>query len=297
MSYRGSVGNEYFDYLTYKLDHGISTNLVSLVVSQLAVSQANLGKVCKILDVGCFNGSMLNRILQDVPQDIRPHVKCIGVDNDVIVLISGHRKFRNVGFVCGSPTYPLPLSYGFDVAILSNILHEVFSESYLQEKSHVSAINTTISAISNTSNLLVDRSYLVIQDGILPEDSERLVDIRFHDENSFHEFLRFCKEYFYQVPFTSLSNNKIRLSLHSLSLFLTKRRYLSTGYWSLEANQIYPIFSESDYRRILSSLGYDVISCNFSKVSESNRKFDFVYSEQQSLCPAKNVVIVARKKP
>lgn len=287
---KSNWNEDYFKYLTQKLDKNLSKNPVVSEVENLIKSIAPQEEIVKVLEIGCFTGSLINRIYQNLDSELKGKVKTIGIDSDLEALKRGVKKYSEITFVYGQLCKNLPLFPQYDIVILSNILHEVYSGN--KNQSPKLKVNN---AIKESIKLLNDHGCLVILDGIKPENPQKRILLHTENPVSFNKFLNFSKEYkALRIKAKVLGENQIETVVESLSAFLTKSRYMEESYWEQESNQLYQYFTEKDFRKILTKLGMEIIRLEQIKFEKKEIENQFTLIKPKIDFPPKNALIVAK---
>jgi len=286
----------YFNYLTDRLDKGTSQNIVPSTVAELCKKHLLISDTCKVLDIGCFNGSMLNRALMTLSNELRASIKCVGFDIDNIALTIGSRQHPHINFVCGAIEYPLPFQSTFNITILSNILHEIFSNKKRQLVSDTDAKNYVVQSVKYACQTLSKFGTLVILEGVLPPEPDKKIVVEFQNEATFNDFRSLISDFVFPITYLPLDKQIIELSARHLAIFLAKARYLHEEYCSLEATQVYQFFTENDFCEALNSAGMIIEESKVipQPIESWNSKLK-ILTEGYNY-PPKNIMIVARKK-
>lgn len=287
---KSNWNEDYFKYLTQKLDNNLSKNPVVNEVENLIKLTASYQETVKVLEIGCFTGSLINRIYQNLDSKLKGKVKITGIDSDLEALKRGAKKYSEITFVYGQLGENLPIFPQYDIIILSNILHEIYSENKNQ-----SPKLKVENAIKESVKLLNDCGYVVILDGIKPENPQKKIILQAKNKLCLNRFLGFAKEYkALRIKAKVLGGNQIETVVESLSVFLTKSRYMRESYWEQESNQLYQYFTENDLRKILTELGMEIIKLEQIKFDKKEIENQFSLVKPKIDFPPKNALIVAR---
>ena len=279
----------YFDYLTKRLDSGESKNIAVLETIKVLKKKLVQQNIVKILDIGCFSGAMLNRILNSLSKDERSRVKAVGLDLDREVVSRGADKYQDIVFVYGHIEKTLPLIGQFDIILLSNILHEIAPSSKLSERK-----KRIREVFRDITNLLAKNGNVIILDGCKPTFN-KTITISFSDDRDKSLYVEFSKKYQALKIKCVEVGNKIETDQISLTAFLTKSRYMKEDYWENESLQLYQYFSEKEF--------IDMFEKNNLKLKTSAPQY-FSQDQLDSLfksikpkikTPAKNILLIAEK--
>lgn len=290
------MDKNYCTYLTRRLDKGISKNPVVKEVEKLIQKTLRKKSIIHIADIGCFSGSLINRIYKNLPTKFRKQVRLTGVDNNKESLVKGKENYQEITFVIGDLLRGIPLIEQYDIVILSNVLHEIYSEKIQKKSSPLIAANTLKSAVQRAVGLLNRDGYLVILEGIKPSFLSSVIVIEFTTSLGLEKFFKFAKEYnAAPIKIEKLPDKKIKTNLGSLAAFLTKVRYLNESYWKQESLELYQFFTAEDFKRILRDEKMKIVKFELQKFSKAEIRKQIKSIKPDVQIPAKNALIVAKK--
>lgn len=281
----------YYDYLTEKLDKGAKNIVVDIttrtIVDRLKTTDGNI----RVADLGCFTGSILNRVYTNLPDKFKRRTSLFGLDNDKKILKLAAKQRPHIKFIESDLSKHVLASGPFDIIIVSNVLHEIYSTK-LPNK--INARQSVLETLTRMAKILSPKGYLVLLDGVLPENSRKLVKVKFIDQEFLKEFRTFAKSnYISPIKYKTLDNYVIQTNTQNLATFLTKSRYLKEKYWNNEAKQIYQYFTVDEFRKILLSLGIEIETAIPQPVTQIESKIKILTTNVK--IPPKNVLIKARK--
>lgn len=278
------------------MDKGISKNPVVKEVEKRIKKVLKRKSIIHITDIGCFSGSVINRIYEDLPIKLKNRVRLTGIDNNRESLNKGKKNYPSITFVVGDLKNKIPLIEQYHVAILSNVLHEVYSEKFRECLNALDGTRAVKSAIRNAINLLDKDGYLIILGGIKPPFSSKNITVEFASDLVSEKFFDFAKRYqALPVKAKRLSSKKIKTNLGSLAAFMTKARYLNESYWEQESSELYQYFTAKDFEKILAAEGMKIIKFELQNFSKMEIKKQIESIKPNIKVPAKNVLIVAQK--
>lgn len=290
------MNKDYYTYLTQHLDKGTSQNPVVKEAEKRIKEIAKRKPIIHIADVGCFSGSVISRIYENLPIKLRNRVRLTGIDNNREFLNKGKKNYPAITFVVGNLKNKIPLIEQYDIAILSNVLHEIYAEKFRENLNALNGTKAVKSAIRNAMDLLNKDGYLVILDGIKPPLSSKSITVEFTNDLIFKKYFDFAKRYkALPIKAERLSGKKIKTTIGSLAAFMTKARYLNESYWEQESSELYQYFTAKDFEKILTVKRIKIVKFelqNFSKM-EIKKRIESVKPSVE--VPAKNVLIVAQK--
>ena len=290
------MDKNYYTYLTQRLDKGISKNPVIKEAEKRIREILKRKSVVHLADIGCFSGSVINRIYENLPIKLKDRVKLVGVDNYRETLAKGKKNYPAITFVVGDLSKKIPLIGQYEVVILSNVLHEVYSEKIQKNQSLLSGKKALGLAIHNATSILDKNGYLIILDGIKSSFSSRSITIEFASRLILEEFLDFAKRYkALPIKVENLSDEIIRTDLASLAAFLTKARYLDESYWQRESLERYQYFTARDFEKMLANEKMKIVKFELQNFSREEIRRQIKSVKPSITVPAKNVLIVAKK--
>lgn len=290
------MNKDYFAYLTQRLDKGKSKNPVVKEAEKRIKEILERKSTIHIADIGCFSGSVINRIYENLPIKLRNRVRLIGVDGNRETLAKGGESYPAITFAVGDLLSEIPLIEQYDIVILSNVLHEVYSRENQETQNALDGRKAVKFAIRNAIRLLNKDGYLVILDGIKPPLSSKNIVVKFASGLVLEKYLDFAKRYkALSIKAKRLSDKKIKTNLSSLAAFVTKAWYLNESYWKQESLELYQYFTAKDFEKVLMAERVEIVKFelqNFSKM-EIEKQIESITPNVE--VPAKNVLIVAKR--
>lgn len=282
----------YYRYLTERMDRGQSKNIVIPTAVDLILKHLETKDTVCILDVGCFNGAMLNQIRLNTPIELRDRVKYTGAEIERSLIEDGKVKYPELNFEKVNLDQPLPDIPPQDVVILSNVIHEVIPN----EARGLEVDDIVQATIKKVSDLIVTGGDLLILDGLRPDNDDQLVEVKFAQNDQYGLFQLFAQRYTaFDVQTSDLGVNTIRTRVKDLAAFMTKARYLFEGYWDIESHQLYQYFNREQFVRALETSGLTINLFEPQGFTEEHLKNIFEHTKPHIEYPAKNVLIVANK--
>lgn len=290
---KSEQGSSYYVYLTERMDRGESKNIVIPTVVDLIVQHLESKSDIKVLDVGCFNGAMLNRIRLLTPEDIRLRVRYIGAEIDEDLISDGSGRYSDIDFKqidLGGSVSHLGLH---DIVIVSNVLHEVIPG----QSEDCSEIGHAVgSAMQKIATLVKQGGNLVILDGLKPGSDSEQITINYKSRELYQLYQLFAEQYVaFKVQVEYLGENQIKTRIKDLAAFLTKARYLYEAYWPIESSQLYQFFTREQFYKVADESGFSVERFEPQVFPQEHIDEMFVSVNPQIEYPAKNVLIVARR--
>lgn len=279
----------YFEYLTKRLDSGESNNIAVTKTIEVLKEKLKKQDKVKILDIGCFSGAMLNRILNGLSQDERTRVNAVGYDFDREVMQRGANKYSDIVYIYGQAEEVFPFVEQFDIILLSNILHEVAPTKNIEIRR-----KKIKDVFANIVKIMTKDGNIIILDGCRPEKNNKVI-INFTDEKDKKLFAEFSKKYkALKIKYSEL-DDEITTDEVSLTVFLTKARYMDKEYWESESKQLYQYFSENDFLKMFRENNLKVVNSEPQNFSEDQMNGLFKSIKPKIRTPSKNILLIAKK--
>jgi SAM-dependent methyltransferase len=207
-----------------------------------------------LLELGCGEGQIIGTLLKAHPKDCSVRAS-VGVDQKGQALEKCRKDFPGLQLIQGDFTDHRMLSKlgQFEIVILVNALHEVFSAGYSQELGEVdvpAAKQRVQQAFAGAAGRLAPGGYLALFDGLEPPgDAEEQVRIRFRHPQARNHFLVFAREYHpFRISFREVGDGYcVELSRRDFTRYITKSIFLGKQLWQQERLESYQYFNESEF--------------------------------------------------
>jgi len=154
----------------------------------------------RLLELGCGEGQIIGTLLEAHAQ-LCSCERSVGVDYDARSVAQCRKDFPGFGCIEGDITdRDLLASLGkFDIVLLVNALHEVFSDSYSTELGEIDVAagkQRVKQAVGSAAGCLEPGGWLVLFDGLEPAgDPQQNLRIRFRDLDVRQDFEKFVEQY------------------------------------------------------------------------------------------------------
>lgn len=291
------MDKNYYNYLVNKLDRGLSGNPAIEETGKIIKKIGKNGGIVSILDIGCFSGSLINRLYNNLPKDLKNRLRLVGLDTYNDALKRGVKNYPQITFIKGNLLEDLPLVKQYDIIILSNVLHEIFSDTVKKTKNYTSTKRKIKKSLDQVIDILNKGGYLIILDGVKPPAATKKIVISFKTKAIFNKFIKFSQEYKAKsIEFQRLSHQSILTETASLAAFLTKSRYLDKTYWEKESEELYQYFTINEFKQLLQQEEIKIIKIKRNKFTKREIKEKIISIRPDIEIPAKNILIVAQKK-
>lgn len=245
---------------------------VSALIRRLAVQTS---QPIRLLELGCGEGQVIGTLL-DAHSQVCSLEDSLGVDYNARFLAQCKRDHPGLKFIEGDFTDPVLLAKlgKFDIVILVNALHEVFSDGYSPELGEIDIPAAKLrveQALVTASKQLEPGGWLVLFDGLEPAGNPRqLLRISFRDRQVRQEFDRFVNEYQpLRIKYNQVDSPLcVELSWRDFTRYITKSIFLGKKLWESERLQSYQYFTEGEYRSVFERQGLNISDLQTLTVNE-----------------------------
>jgi SAM-dependent methyltransferase len=219
----------------------------------------------RVLELGCGEGQIIGTLVEAHSQLCAVSTS-VGVDYNARSLAQCRRDYPGLRWIEGDFTDPdLLESLGtFDLVLLVNALHEVFSASFSNELGEVDvpiAKQRVIQALGRAAERLEPGGWLLLFDGLEPPGNPRQkIRIRFLNPQARDEFDIFAQQYHpFRISFREVDGPlSIELSQHDFVRYITKSIFLGKRLWETERLESYQYFTEAEFRAAFSQAGLKI---------------------------------------
>jgi hypothetical protein len=236
---------------------------IILAVSRLIRSLSeHSDQQVRLLEMGCGEGQIIGALVEAHAQ-----VKSInashGVDYSRKSIEICRRLYPQIAFTeCDFTDRKRMAGLGqFEIVMLVNALHEVFSASYSPELGEVDvpeAKQRVEQALAVAVEHLLPGGYLALFDGLENSgDIEEWVRIRFRHWQARRRFDIFAREYRpFRISYRETGDPfVVELTYHNFTRYITKSIFLSKQLWQTEHLESYQYYNETEFREALARLG------------------------------------------
>lgn len=211
----------------------------------------------RILELGCGEGQILGALVE-AHQEMLHVQESVGVDYDPQALETARKAFPALTFLQGDFTDPQLLENmgKFDLILLVNALHHVFSDAYDEELGEVdtpTAKTAVQGAFRSIQKCLNPGGSILLFDGLEADgDLQRMLEIRFLHARAQEDFLQFAREYQpFRIRFQAGSaKNSILLSVRDFTRYVTKMIFLGKPLWQRERLESYQYFNRAELQQM-----------------------------------------------
>lgn len=256
----------------------------------------------RLFEPGCGEGQVIGTLL-DAHSSLCDLKSSIGLDYNSQFLEKCRQDYPFLHCVAGDLSDPHILTGlgKFDLLLLVNTLHEVFSDAFSMEKNAIDiplARDRVRRVMASALNCLEPDGRLVLFDGLEPAgDPARLLRIHFQAASILQDFKIFCSQY-QPFPITYRQAGDpltVELTLHDFTRYITKSIFLGKHLWESERLQSYQYFTEEDFRSTLSNLGMKITDLRMLTVNEEKWKMLVSIESAGVRFPDEHILILAQR--
>ncbi len=256
----------------------------------------------RLLELGCGEGQVLGPLVEAHSQVPGIRASC-GVDYSSRGIKKCRRAYPGLAFIEGDFTEPdLMGSLGqFEIVLLVNALHEVFSAGYSAALGEVD-IPAAKASVTRALALAVERiapgGYLVLFDGLEPGgDLQAPLRFRFRHAQARRRFAEFAQDYrpFKITARQDTGDGSLELTSRDFTRYITKSIFLEKKLWETECLESYQYFTESEFRDALSQLGLAIRELRTLTVNYEKWHAEVEILTPGADFPAEHILILAQK--
>lgn len=261
------------------------------------------GQPVRLLELGCGEGQIIGPLATAHAQ-ARSIQDSLGVDYKRQSIERCRRAYPEISFIEGDFTHQdLLTGLGqFEILLLVNSLHEVFSAAFSPELGEVDVARgkqRVEQALAGAAGRLAPGGMLVLFDGLEPSgDIQKRIQVRFGSWQARQRFETFANEYQpFRISYQGSSDHYLaEMTLRDFTRYISKSIFLGKSLWQTERLESYQYFNETEFRATLASLGLAI--CELRKMTVNYEKWR---SEAQIETPgidypAEHILILAQKK-
>ena len=258
----------------------------------------------RLLELGCGEGQVIGTLLDAHGSgcDVRASV---GGDYKAQSPAHCHRVYPGMRCIEGDFTDPTLLSGlgKFDIVLLVNALHEVFSDTFstaLNEIDVPLGKQRVEQALGSAAGCLSLAGWLVLFDGLeAPGDPHEMLRVCFQDARVRGDFERFAREYHpFKVKYQETDDPlSVVLSRRHFTRYITKSIFLRKGLWKSERFESYQYFTEEEQRAAFARQG--LVICELRKLTVNEAKWHLMVDIEASeaVFPDEHILILAQSVP
>jgi SAM-dependent methyltransferase len=255
----------------------------------------------RLLELGCGEGQVIGTLL-DAHFQLCAIQTSVGVDNNAQSLAHCQREYAGLGCVEGDFTdSDLLAGLGkFELVLLVNALHEVFSDSFSPELGEIdvpAGKQRVEQALAGAVGCLDPGGWLVLFDGLEPPgDPQQVLRIRFRDNQVRQEFETFVEQYHpLRIAYREVEGPLcVELSQRDFTRYITKSIFLGKHLWQTERTQSYQYFTEEEYRAAFARQGLEIFEFHTLTMNDEKWRYRVEIDTPGFKFPDEHVLILAR---
>lgn len=254
----------------------------------------------RILELGCGEGRLLGELLRMCEANKIPVGECVGVDNQPKAIECARRLYPRASFlVADYAGQPLKLK-PFDLVMLVGTLHEVYSSNRSIMSGEIDrhpGKKAVEKALRQSARLVRDNGYMVLFDGVEHSSPEAKITVKFQSAEAAEEFKQLADEYeAFQLEYEGLApGDRVRISMHDFTRYITKTRFFKTDSWEIEKRESYQYFSADEFRENFGELGFKVLTLQCSSPRQADWRKRVRIETPGVDFPEENILIVGQK--
>jgi SAM-dependent methyltransferase len=258
------------------------------------------GSPVRLLELGCGEGQILGPLVEAHAQNTQG---AVGIDYKRQSIDVCRAHYPAIRFIEGDFTnQELLESLGqFDLVLLVNALHEVFSDAYSDELGEVDVEDAKIrveAAFTGAVERTAPGGYLLLFDGLEPPAApETRLQLRFLDDEYRAHFETFAAEYRpFQITYTQLKDdNRIELSWRNFTRYITKSIFLGKALWKTERLESYQYFTEAEFRSMIQRNQLDIELLQTITVNDEKWRRVVTIETPGVDFPAEHIMMILKK--
>ena len=230
---------------------------ISRLIRQLAQTAR---QPLRLLELGCGEAQIIGALVEGHAQ-VCSSSKSVGVDYLHTSIETCRRDYPALTFIEGDFTDPALLETlgHFDIVMLVNALHEVFSTTYSEALGEVDVTAARLrveQAFARIVERVAPGGFLVLFDGLEPPgDRGQKVRLRFRHAQAREHFETFAREYRpFHIAYRNLGGPfRVELSRRDFTRYITKSIFLGKRLWQTERLESYQYFNETEFRALFAA--------------------------------------------
>lgn len=259
-----------------------------------------LGRPLHLLELGCGEGQVMGALL-DAHAQLCRRQNSVGVDYNPRSLVQCQRDYPGVRWLAGDFTDPALLTGlgKFELVLLVNALHEVFSDTFSAEMGEVDvplAKQRVERALGGAAGCLAPGGWLLLFDGLEPPgDPGRELRIRFLDSAARQDFETFARQYQpFRISYRPAGSPLcVELSQRDFTRYITKSIFLGKHLWESEQRESYQYFTEAEFRAAFTRQGLQISGLHTLTVNEEKWRNRVEIQTAGAEFPQEHILILA----
>jgi len=188
----------------------------------------------------------------------------------------------------------------FDLVLLVNALHEVFSATFSPELGEVdvpAAKQGVVQALAGAMSCLRPEGWLLLFDGLEPPgDPFQKRNMHFLNQQARDEFNTFARQYHpFRISFRETSSPlSIELPQRDFTRYITKSIFLGKHLWESERLESYQYFTEVEFREAFAHLGLKIAELRTLTVNGEKWSYRVETNPSEGGFPIEHILILAK---
>lgn len=218
----------------------------------------------RILEAGCGEAQIIGSLVEAHGSPIGEQ-SSVGIDRELTSLAVARKTYPSIRFLAGDFTDTTLLqSLGqFDLLLLVNALHHVFSDAFdpgLGEIDVPKGKANLLTSFDTLAQAVKPGGYLIIFDGLEADiPPETPIQIQFQTPEAMEKFQTFAREYQpFRIQYQLNTRYNVTLSMRDFTRYVTKIIFLGKPLWERERLESYQYFNEREMRRMFAQNGFDI---------------------------------------
>jgi len=256
--------------------------------------------VPSILDLGCSEGHIIGHI-KSVMDQSRPAypIKYVGLDYNQDLINKAKENYPQIEFRIMNIINISKLKHKFDIIVLINTLHEIYSFFGLNSKKDEKyAKKIVLDTLKKITDKLKKNGVLLIFDGVEHENNpNKKITITLKNKKTLRLLEKFIKEYRGIKIYTKIINNNTAiLDIKTFTRFITKLQYIDNPVWAWEKDESYQYFTQKEFVIKLKKLGLTIETINLISPHIGIWSKDVEIQTKNINFPTEHIMIAASKK-
>lgn len=255
----------------------------------------------RILEAGCGEAQIIGSLVETHGSPGSEHAS-VGIDRDLSALAVARKTYPSIQFLAGDFTdTDLLQSLGkFDLLLLVNALHHVFSDAYdpiLDEIDVPKGKANLLTSFATLAQTVKPGGYVILFDGLEAKNSpDTPVQIRFQNPDAWGKFQIFANEYKpFRIHYQRDVGGQITLSQRDFTRYITKIIFLGKPLWERERQESYQYFNEAEMRQMLINNRFEIQKFRLLSVDYDHWLQDVEILTSGMDFPPEHVLITAQK--
>lgn len=256
----------------------------------------------RLLELGCGEGQIIGTLVEGHAQ-VRGIDGSTGVDYLPSSIKTCRSRYPMMRFIEGDFTDPALLESlePFEIVILVNALHEVFSAAYSSELGQVdvpAAKQRVRQALAGAAARISPGGFLVLFDGLeMSGDIHQKIRIRFLSRQARERFDIFAREYHpFNISYVETGSPfSIELSRRDFTRYITKSIFLGKHLWQSERFESYQYFNEPEFREAVARSGLEIREMLTLTVNDEKWNNTVEIETPGADFPTEHILIIAQK--